>query len=309
MIMELDIEEKNTVMTCLTCNKDNTTVTDPECGEIVCSNCGMVISEKIEDTNHQERRASTLEEADKRARTGAPSSLARHDMGLSTIIGKENRDARGQLIDTAMRSKIERLRTWDLRTRMSKSGDKNLVRAFEQLDRIKEKLGLSDIVSEKAAYIYRKVHERGIIRGRTIDGILAAAVYSAGREMETARTLKDIAVVSNLKRKDIARCYRLLVFELDIRIPVVDPKKCIARVANKLNMSEKTKHQAMNIMEKVVNKKITAGKDPNSMAATVLYVSSMKADEKILQKDIAAASGVTEVTLRNRLKDLQNHLI
>jgi transcription initiation factor TFIIB len=309
MIMELDIEEKNTVMTCLTCNKDNTTITDPECGEIICSNCGMVISEKIEDTNHQERRASTLEEADKRARTGAPSSLARHDMGLSTIIGKENRDARGQLIDTAMRSKIERLRTWDLRTRMSKSGDKNLVRAFEQLDRIKEKLGLSDIVSEKAAYIYRKVHERGIIRGRTIDGILAAAVYSAGREMETARTLKDIAVVSNLKRKDIARCYRLLVFELDIRIPVVDPKKCIARVANKLNMSEKTKHQAMNIMEKVVNKKITAGKDPNSMAATVLYVSSMKADEKILQKDIAAASGVTEVTLRNRLKDLQNHLI
>ena len=282
--MELDIEEKNTVMTCLTCNKDNTTVTDPECGEIVCSNCGMVISEKIEDTNHQERRASTLEEADKRARTGAPSSLARHDMGLSTIIGKENRDARGQLIDTAMRSKIERLRTWDLRTRMSKSGDKNLVRAFEQLDRIKEKLGLSDIVSEKAAYIYRKVHERGIIRGRTIDGILAAAVYSAGREMETARTLKDIAVVSNLKRKDIARCYRLLVFELDIRIPVVDPKKCIARVANKLNISEKTKHQAMNIMEEVVNKQITAGKDPNSMAATVLYVSSLKADEKYSRK-------------------------
>jgi transcription initiation factor TFIIB len=309
MNAEINIEEKNTVTTCSTCNKDNTAITDPECGEIICSNCGMVFSEKIEDTNHQERRASTLEEADKRARTGAPSSLARHDMGLSTIIGKENRDARGQLIDTAMRSKIERLRTWDLRTRMSKSGDKNLVRAFEQLDRIKEKLGLSDIIIEKAAYIYRKVHERGLIRGRTIDGILAAAVYSAGREMETARTLKDIAVASNLKRKDIARCYRLLVFELDIRIPVVDPKKCIARVANKLNMSEKTKHQAMNIMEKVVNKKITAGKDPNSMAATVLYVSSMKADEKILQKDIAAASGVTEVTLRNRLKDLQNHLI
>ena len=309
MNVEINIEEKNTVTTCSTCNKDNTAITDPECGEIICSNCGMVISEKIEDTSHQERRASTLEEAVKRARTGAPSSLARHDMGLSTIIGKENRDARGQLIDTVMRSKIERLRTWDLRTRMSKSGDKNLVRAFEQLDRIKEKLGLSDIMSEKAAYIYRKVHERGLIRGRTIDGILAAAVYSAGREMETARTLKDIAVVSNLKRKDIARCYRLLVFELDIRIPVVDPKKCIARVANKLNISEKTKHQAMNIMEEVVNKQITAGKDPNSMAATVLYVSSLKADEKILQKDIAAASGVTEVTLRNRLKDLKYHFI
>ena len=102
---------------------------------------------------------------------------------------------------------------------------------------------------------------------------------------------------------------RLLVFELDIRIPIVDPKKCISKVANKLNISEKIKHQAINIMDEVIDKQISAGKDPNSMAATVLYVSLLKADEKIPQKDIAAASGVTEVTLRNRLKDLKNHLI
>jgi transcription initiation factor TFIIB len=306
---DIDDKNKNTVTTCSMCNGDSTSITDPECGEIICSNCGMVISEKIEDTSHEEQWVSTLEGADNGARTGAPSSLARHDMGLSTIIGRENKDAKGQLIDTAMRSKIERLRTWDYRTGVYKSGDKNLMKAFEQLDRLKKKLGLSDNVSEKAAYIYRKIHERGLIRGRTIDGILAAAVYSACREMETARTLKDIAVISNLKRKDVARCYRLLVFELDIRIPIVDPKKCISRVANKLNISEKTKHQAINIMDEVIDKQISAGKDPNSMAATVLYVSLLKADEKISQKDIAAASGVTEVTLRNRLKDLKNHLI
>jgi transcription initiation factor TFIIB len=306
---DIDDKNKNTVATCSMCNGDSTSITDPECGEIICSNCGMVISEKIEDTSHEEQWVSTLEGADNRARTGAPSSLARHDMGLSTIIGRENKDAKGQLIDTAMRSKIERLRTWDYRTGVYKSGDKNLMKAFEQLDRLKKKLGLSDNVSEKAAYIYRKIHERGLIRGRTIDGILAAAVYSACWEMETARTLKDIAAISNLKRKDVARCYRLLVFELDIRIPIVDPKKCISRVANKLNISEKTKHQAINIMDEVIDKQISAGKDPNSMAATVLYASLLNTDEKIPQKDIAAASGVTEVTLRNRLKDLKNHLI
>ena len=129
-------------------NRENTTITDPDSGEIICSNCGMVISDKIDDTIHQERRASTLEEADKRARTGVPSSLARHDMGLSTIIGRENRDASGQIIDTAMHSKIGRLRTWDFRTRMRKSGDRNLMKAFEQLDRLKEKLGLSDTIVE-----------------------------------------------------------------------------------------------------------------------------------------------------------------
>jgi transcription initiation factor TFIIB len=138
--------------------------------------------------------------------------------------------------------------------------------------------------------------------------MLAAAVYSACREMETTRTVKDIAATSNLKRKDIARCYRLLILELGIKIPVVDPIKSITRVANKLKISQKAKYQAINIMEEVVHKKMSAGKDPNSIAATVLYVSSLKNDERILQRDIAAASGVTEVTIRNRLKDLKNHL-
>ncbi len=133
-------------------------------------------------------------------------------------------------------------------------------------------------------------------------------LYTVRREMETTRTVKDIAATSNLKRKDIARCYRLLILELGIKIPVVDPIKSITRVANKLKISQKAKYQAINIMEEVVHKKMSAGKDPNSIAATVLYVSSLKNDERILQRDIAAASGVTEVTIRNRLKDLKNHL-
>jgi transcription initiation factor TFIIB len=182
------------------------------------------------------------------------------------------------------------------------------VKAFGQLNRLKEKLGLSDTIVEKAAYIYRKVQERGLIKGRTIDSMLAAAVYSACREMETPITIKDIAAKSNLKRKDIARSYRTLVFELDIRIPAVNPMKCIARVANRLSVSEKTKYQAMNIMKEVVNKKISAGKEPTGLAATVLYASSINTQETIPQRHIADASGVTEVTIRNRFKDLKRLL-
>ena len=233
----------------------------------------MVISDKIEDTIHPERHTYTLEEVDRRARTGAPSSLALHDMGLSTIIGRENKDASGQIIDTAMRSKIERLRTWDARTRMRNPRDRNLMKAFGQLDRLKEKLGLSDTTVEKAACIYRKIQERGLIKGRTADAMLAAAVYSACRKMETPRTIKDIAAKSNIKRKYITRCYSLIVLELDIDIPVVDPMKCVARVSNRLSISEKTKYQAMNIMEEVVDKKLSAGKEPMDIAAPVVYAS------------------------------------
>lgn len=309
MIMEPEIRRKKPIAAtvCSTCNRDNTGITDPARGEIICNNCGTVISEKLEDTSHRERSAHIYEEAD-RARTGAPYSLARHDMGLSTIIGKENKDASGQAIDTAMRSKMDRLRTWNHRSIVYTSGDRNLIRAFGQLDRLKEKLGLSDTTVEKAAYIYRRAQERGLIKGRTIDTMLAAAVYSACREMETPRTIKDIAAISNIKRKNLARNYRTLVFELDIKIPTVDPMKCIARVANRLKINEKTKNHAINIMEKVVNREINAGKEPLGLAATVLYASSLRNNERITQKDIATVSGVTEVTIRNRFKDLKNHI-
>ena len=149
---------------------------------------------------------------------------------------------------------------------------------------------------------------QAVVRGRTIEGMLAAAVFIVCREMGNPKTIKDIATTSNLKYKTIAQSYRLLVFELDIKVPIVDPMKCIARVANKLRIREKTKYQAINIMKEVINKEMTAGKDPNAMAATVLYVSSLKNDDRITQKEIAAASGVTDVTIRNRFKDLRNHL-
>ncbi|MGH9978578.1 MAG: transcription initiation factor IIB [Nitrososphaeraceae archaeon] len=305
--MRLETGDQDSV-SCSVCNRENTTITDPDSGEIVCNNCGMVISEKIVDTIHQERRIHSFEEADRNARTGAPSSLARHDMGLSTVIGREDRDANGQIIDTAMRSKIGRLRTWDFRTRMHTSGDRNFMKAFEQLDRLKEKLGLSDTIVEKTAYIYRKVQERGLIRGRTVDGVLAAAVYISCRETGTPRTIKDIAITSNTKEKDVARCYRLVVFEFGIKIPVVDPMKCVAKVANKLSLTQKTRHLAVNMMEEAVEKKISAGKDPMGFAASVIYASCIKTGEDISQINMAKAAGITEVTIRSRFKDLSRNL-
>jgi transcription initiation factor TFIIB len=296
------------ILACSTCNTDQTAITDPESGEIVCSKCGLVISEKIEDYAHQERRAYSMQEADERARTGARTSLAFHDMGLSTIIGKANKDASGQLLNSAMCSSMEKLRIWDSRIHVNSSEDRSLRRAFHQLNTLRDKLGLSDTLVEKSAYLYRKAQERGLIRGRTVDGIMTAAVYIACRETGTPKSLEDISIVSNLKRKDITRCYRRLVFDLDIKIPIVDPMKCIVKVANKLDLSEKTKHKAMNLMTYAIKMEINAGKIPMGLAATVLYASCMKTGENVSQTNIAEASGVTEVTIRNRFKDLTSRI-
>ena len=298
-----------TSITCSICKSDRI-ITDPECGEIICIDCGMVISDKIQDINQPEWRAFNTEQVNDKTRTGAPTSLARHDMGLATMIGTEDKDASGHRIDEAMHFKMKRLRTWDFRTQANTPRERNLLQAFYQLYILKDKLRLSDAAVEKTAYIYRKAQQTGFVRGRTIAAVLAAAVYITCRETEigSPKSLKDVAAVSNIKRKDLAKSYRQLVCEFDYKVPNIDPIKCIAKISSKANVSEKTARRAINIMRQVTENEISAGKDPMGLAAAVLYMSCIKTGENRTQKDISSAAGITEVTIRNRFKDFKNML-
>ena len=287
------------------CIKNHVLITDNDSGELICSNCGMVISEKTTDNVHEESRAFTSEELNNRERTGPPRSLAVHDMGLSTVIGRRNIDASGQLLNASMRSTIERLRTWDSRLQVYDSGNRGLRRALYELDKFKDKLRLTDTIIEKAAYIYRKAQQRGLIRGRTILGMLAAAIYIACREMQAFRTINDIAETTHVKRNEIAKNFRVLIFELNIRSPAIDPMKCIAKIAHNSKITERTKREAMKLMAVVVRKELSAGKEPMGLAATVLYISCKKAGENKSQLELARASGVTDVTIRNRFNHLK----
>ncbi len=279
-------------------------VVDTSGGELFCSNCGYVVKEKIEEIG-PEWRAFSKEEKDDRSRTGVPSSLAMHDMGLATVIGVEDRDASGKSLPASMKATIERLRTWDGRSQVHEPVDRNLRQAFSELDRLADKLNVSDAVIEKAAYVYRKALERGLVRGRSISALIAASLYAACRDTETPRTLKDVSGVSNVKKKDIARCYRLLLREMDLRMPVVDPTKCVSRIASKAGLTERTKRRALEILKKAEETRTSAGKDPMGLAAAALYVACVMENENKTQKDVAEAAGVTEVTIRNRYKGLK----
>jgi transcription initiation factor TFIIB len=300
----------NNNIICPACSNDNTSdkkvITDPQSGEIICTNCGLVISENIQDNSRPDTRAFDTIELNDRSRTGAPTTLARHDMGLATVIGRDSRDASGQKLDPAMCYTMNRLRIIDSRTQVYTPTAINRKRAFNELDILKDKLGLSDAAVEKVAYLYRKIQKRKLTRGRSIPSVLAAAAYIACREMGISRTIKDIAEISNIKRKDVARIYRLLVFELDIKIPIVDSMKCIAKVANKANLNEMTVRQAMSIMKDLNGREISAGKNPMSLAAAVLYLSCTMTGENVTQENISHLAGVTGVTLRNRLRDLHD---
>ena len=281
-------------------------LTDGETGEQFCQKCGFVISEKTEDFG-PEWRSFSLDGGTDPTRTGAPTSLTMHDRGLSTKISPMNKDSAGKPLSSSMKSTIERLRTWDSRSQVHESVDRNLRTALSDLGRLKDKLTISPSVVEKAAYVYRKAIDKGLVRGRSITGLLAASLYAACRETGTPRTIKDVADAANIKKKDIARCYRLLHHELELKIPVVDSIQCVARIASVIDISEKTKRIAIGVLKEAQKNEESAGKDPMGLAAAALYLACVKTKEDRTQRDIAEAANVTEVTIRNRYKGLKEY--
>ena len=290
---------------CPSCGKPKM-VTDENSGELFCAGCGFVINEKLEDTGAEWRTFSN--EASNRTRVGAGTSITMHDMGLSTIIGVANKDSTGKPLSASMRSSIERLRTWDSRSQAHSSADRNLRHAMNEMGKLKDKLALGDAVLEKGAYIYRKAMEKKLVRGRSVQGLVAACLYAACRNTQTPRTLDDVADGINIRRKDVARCYRLIFRELELKMPVFDPVRGISRIASIVELSEKTKRKAIAILNQAKKLGEIAGKDPMGIAAAALYLACITTGESKSQKEISIASGVTEVTIRNRCAGLRKML-
>ena len=278
--------------------QEHVLVNDEEHGEIICARCGHVIQDKIEEVGAEWR---SFENQPDRGRTGDGTYLSKHDMGLATIISRSNKDVTGKPLSSGMKNTIERLRMWDSRSQAYTAGDRNLRQAFSHLLSLKEKLVLTDAVIEKTAYIYRKAHERRLTRGRQISAFLCATLYAACRETETPRTLKEISKSSTVKVKQINKCYRILVEQFELRMPLIDPIVCVSRIANKAGVSERTKRDAANILKEYEIKETTSGKSPMVIAATAVYIAGIKNNEGFSQRDIARAANVTEVAIRNRI--------
>ncbi|MCJ8306894.1 MAG: transcription initiation factor IIB [Nitrosopumilus sp.] len=285
---------------CSRCGKNNLVT---ESGELFCSSCGFVIAEKISDSGPERMFSDT---SVNKSRTGDRTSLTRHDQGLSTIINPLNKDASGKPLSALMKASLNQLRKLNSRSSVNPSVDRNLQQALSELLKMKEKLSLSDAVAEKAAYIYRKALERKLVRGRSISALIASSLYAACRESGIPRTLKEVSSAINITKKDLSACYRLILKELDLKMPVVDSVSCIAKIASIANLSEKTKRYAIKFLKKAEQEQILAGKDPMGMAGSALYLASIMTDEHITQKDIAMAAGTTEVTIRNRCKNLRS---
>jgi len=290
----------------------------PECGntklvrdyaraEIICINCGVVIRSRIID-NGPEWRAFDNEQKEKRARVGAPMTYTIHDKGLSTMIDWRNRDSYGKDISPKKRAQIYRLRKWQRRIRISDATERNLAFALSELDRMASHLGLSRNVREAAAMLYRQAVERKLIRGRSIEGVTAAALYAACRQCKVPRTLDEIASVSHVSKKDVGRGYRFIARELKIVVPPTNPTYYIPRFASELNLTGEVQAKAIEILKLASDNGLTSGRGPTGVAAAALYIASVMSNERRTQRDVAEVTRVTEVTVRNRYKELVEKL-
>jgi len=291
---------------CPECGSSNL-IHDYDTGETVCGDCGLVLYEQMMDKG-PEWRAFTQEEKASRSRVGVPTSYSVHDKGLSTAISQVDRDAFGRKLPLSTRLQMWRLRKWQIRSRVHSSIDRNLAQAMAELDRLSDKVYIPPPIKEKAAVTYRKALDKGLVRGRSIAAIAAAALYAACRGSGTPRTLREIAEASLVDKKDVARCYRLLLRELDVHMPIADPLTYVSKIAERTGISGKTQGIAIQILRDARKKRAAAGKDPMGLAAAALYIACLQNNEKKTQKDIAEAAGVTEVTVRNRYKTLKKQL-
>jgi len=283
-------------------------VTDHKHGEIVCKKCGLVLEDGIFDFG-PEWRAFDEEQKSKRARTGGPVKFAKLNKGLTTEIDRYDRDIRGGAIQPERKAQLYRLRKWQRRSRMSDSVQRNLSIALPELDRMCAYLNIPNNIKEECAMWYRKAVSKGLVRGRSIESVVAAIIYLISRKHALPKTLEELADASGVKKKDIGRSYRFACRRLEIRMPVATPMDYVPRFASELGLSGETEAKAIEILKEAREKGVTSGRGPTGVAAAAIYLAGKLTNDKQTQKGIAGRlAGVTEVTIRNRYEEIAREL-
>ena len=293
-------DEIKEILECQNCGSTDI-ITDEARGEAICSQCGLVIEERMIDIG-SEWRAYNQEEFEKRARSeGSPYRL---NDDLSTYIGFENKDASGQQLTSETRSHFYRMRKWQNRIKSQDSKNKNLNKANYELERLCSQLDVPRNVKETAGRLYKKSFESGMIKGYPIDSMIAASVYAAARVRRVPRTLEEVANATQISKKRVAQCYRIIVTRMNFKIPQTRPSDFLLRMGTELNLSSSTQRFASEIIERATANKLTIGKDPSGLAAAALYLAGIIQGEKRNQQFVAKVAHVTEVTIRHRFKEL-----
>ncbi|MDE1833168.1 MAG: transcription initiation factor IIB [Candidatus Micrarchaeota archaeon] len=291
---------------CASCGSTDL-IFDGERGELVCNNCGLVIEENMTDSG-PEWRAFDADQRNARARTGAPIKYTKPNRGLVTEIDLYNKDIRGVRIPSKRQAQLYRMRKWHKRASIASSSERNYLIALPELNRVASYLGLPDNIRESAALLYRKCVQNNLIRGRPIETVVQAVIYASCRQAGMPRTLDEISSISGLPKKEIGRAYRVISHDLNLKIPLTDPVNYVPRYVNALKLSGEAQEKAIDLLKDAMKKGLVSGRSPTGVSAAAVYIAGALAGERRTQKEVADVAGVTEVTIRNRYRELKEQL-
>jgi transcription initiation factor TFIIB len=276
-------------------------VLDPMRAEVACDNCGLVTSESIIDQGPDWRAFS--DEGRASQERAAPLTSLQHDYGMGTVMWGQT-DAHGRRVGVNNLPQLKRMQKWDRRSKFRRGVERNLATALSEIRRMSAALDVPKSVQEVAGKYYRQASEKNLIRGRSIDSVAASSLYAALRTSGIPRSLEEIAEVSRVDRREIGRVYKVLAHELGLTLAPVSPQSYIPRFSSRLRLDPKTEALALSFVKEAVQREVVSGKDPKSVAAAALYIACILKGEPRTQRDVSEATGVTEVTIRNRYKEL-----
>ena len=285
-------------------------VDDIQSGEVICSGCGVVVADQMADYG-PETKSSDLEDKLRLARATGHTTYSQHDLGITTEIAISTKDFSGKTINHHVANQMNNLRKWQQRVRVSSSRDRRLSNILSKMSETCNSLSLSKNVLETASIIYRNLDGRVDVKGKSVVSISAATIYMACKQCNVVRSLEEICKEMcapkdvKAKTKLAAKYYRTIVMEMgQTTAPVVTMDKYISKISNMTHADVRVERLALEIAEKTKDSSIVDGKAPNGIAAAYLYVASILLGQSVLQRDIAGIAEVTEVTIRNRCKEI-----
>jgi transcription initiation factor TFIIB len=279
-------------------------VTCPECQgavrqratERICTDCGLVVSEDRIDRGPDWRRFS--DDDTNPERTGAPLTRARHDRGLSTEIGRSTR------VKGRKRRRLARMRRQHKRASIPSKADRNQVYGFTEIRRLVGKLDLPRSVRDQACALFDSAQSENLLRGRSIEGFAAAAVYAVCRTNNLSRTLEEVEADARADESELSSAYDAMNRELGLPTGPIDPRDYLPRYADELDLPQVVERDATEYVQALDARNLLSGRNPSGVAAACLYTAATDHGEPLTQVAAADVADVTPVTLRSTYYDL-----
>jgi transcription initiation factor TFIIB len=258
--------------------------------ETVCTSCGLVIAE--DNIDHGPEWRSFADDDTNPERTGAPLTRSRHDRGLSTEIGRSTR------LKGRKRRRMARLRRQHNRTKIGSKAERNQVYGFTEIRRLVSALGLSDHIRDRSCVLFESAQDEDLLRGRSLEGFAAAAVYATCRTAAVSRTVDEVVGKARATKAELSAAYDALNRELGLPTGPIDPAEYLARFASDLDLPQELEGHARELVEKARERNHVTGRNPAGVAAGCLYTAADERGYPLTQQDAADIADVTHFTLR-----------